>query len=146
MHGGTTCSATRLWDIATSNSSRQKHELGVVLGYQKSENSLKEGGGICPDGGVVVGGGGRGREDTASVTSIDGFGSDTQPIETGGIFCEGRIGADRLSIGGMRVEDGGGERGSTVTRQVEPEVRVFGTWEVAAGAEGKGARLGAIVW
>lgn len=113
----------------------RKHERGVVLGYQKSEELLKEGEG---------GGGGMGREDTASVTSIDGFGSDTQPIETGGILCEGRIGADRLSIGGMRVEDGG-ERGSTVTRQVEPEVRVFGTWEVAAGAEEKAAMLGAIV-
>jgi len=123
-----------------------KHELGIVLGYQKSEELLKEGGGICPDGGVVVGGGvGMGREDTASVTSIDGFGSDTQPIETGGILCEERIGADRLSICEARVEDGGG-RGSTATRQVGPDVSVFGTRDVAAGAKERAAMLGAIVW
>jgi len=134
------------WEYATLYSSRRKHELGVVLGYQKSEELLKEGGGICPDGGVVVGGGGgMGRDDTASVTSIDGFGSDTQPIETGGILCEGCIGADRLSICEARVEDGGW-RGSTATRQVEPEVRVFGTREVAAGANDRVATLGAIVW
>jgi len=118
---------------------------GVVLGYQKSEE-LK-GGGICPDGG-----GGMGREDTASVTSIGVFGSDAQPIETGRILCEGCIGADRLLICEVRVEDSGG-RGSTATRQVEPVVRVFGTcreWEVAAGAEEgaeeKAAMLGTIVW
>lgn len=87
-----------------------------------------------------------GREDTASVTSIEEFGSDTQPIETGGILCEGRIGAaDRLSICEVRVEDGG-ERGSTATRQVEPEVRVFDMREVAAGAKEKAAMPGAIVW
>ena len=98
----------------------------------KSEEVLK-GGGICPDGRVVVGGGvGIGREDTASVTSIDGFGS--QPIETGGILCEGRIGADRLSICcEVRVEDGGG-------------IGTCREWEVAAGAEEKAAMLGTIVW
>ena len=128
------------WGYATLYPSRREHELGVVLGYQKSEELLKEGGGICPDGGV-----GMGREDTASVTSIDGFGSETQPIETGGILCVGGIGADRLSICEARVEDGGG-RGSTATRQVEPEVRVFGTREVAAGAKERVAMLGAIVW
>src|SRR5712691_12761313 len=97
MYRGTTCSATRLRDMQCRTRPAENTNSGVVLGYQKSEE-LK-GGGICPDGGVVVGGrGGMGREDTASVTSIGGFCSDTQPIETGGILCEGRIGADRLSI------------------------------------------------
>lgn len=88
-----------------------------------------------------------GREDTASVTSIKGFGSDTQPIETAGILREGRTGAaDRLSISEVRVEGGGG-RGSTLTRQVDPGVRVFGTWEVAAGAKEKAAIFeAAIKW
>src|SRR5260221_12034539 len=97
MYRGTTWSPKRLRHMQPRTRPAENTNSGVVLGYQKSEE-LK-GGGICPDGGVVVGGrGGMGREDTASVTSIGGVGSDTQPIETGGTLCEVRIGVDRLSI------------------------------------------------
>jgi hypothetical protein len=35
----------------------ENHELGIVSGHQKLEELFQEGGGIFPDGGVVVGGG-----------------------------------------------------------------------------------------
>jgi hypothetical protein len=79
--------------------------------------------------------GSKGREDTASVTSIDELGSDVQPTETaGGILWEERIGADRLSICEGK-EHGAGKRGSTATRWTEPEARVSGAREAALGAE-----------
>ena len=76
----------------------------------------------------------RGSEDTATATSIDELGSEIQPTETWGILYEERIGADRLSICEGGEEGGADRRGSTATRQTEPEARVSGPREAALGA------------